>query len=540
MSRLFLIFILPILWNQIYSQSEIRLQFYFNNNTSEINEEHKVKLKERLDALSKNEKILILGYANKLGDEEYNLELSRKRAETIRDFLIASNYPETNIELRYFGETQTIDKPEAEKEFRRVDFVITSEENENRNLFQPDDTPQEFAIDARFDTTIVCKKGTKIFIKAGTLINTSTGELAEKVTIKVQEYVSVLDFIEKGLTTRSDGRPLESGGMINVEALENNQQVAIRKGKNIKVSMPCNDCSPGMKTFYGERVKGDVNWKQTAEKPGKVISRKTLPIFAEGKESLKHFIQQNRRYPTKAFSKGVEGTVKIKFIISENGEVLEPKLEKGIESSLDKEAMRIVELMPKWTPAMLDGAAIESVYSFSIPFKITQEPFGKYNITSIGGDMSDYLIDNATDSAQKTKEYQEAMLMKKEAQAIVDYGYYVITSANLGWINCDRFNPNQLTSFIVDANTIDFVKVYLIMKRQKSLFRDEFRTNSKFNFRQIGLNEEVYVLAIKSDKGQLKMSLKEANTSQKSVLMSDYKDSDIEEVKRVIASIQPK
>ncbi|MFN5847487.1 MAG: hypothetical protein ACK43K_03270, partial [Chitinophagales bacterium] len=74
----------------------------------------------------------------------------------------------------------------------------------------------------------------------------------------------------------------------------------------------------------------------------------------------------------------------------------------------------------------------------------------------------------------------------------------------------------------------------------KSLFRDEYRTNSKFNFRQIGLNEEVYVLAIKSDKGQMKMSLKEANTSQKAVLMTDYKDSDLEEVKRVIASIQPK
>ena len=540
MSRLFLISILPILWNQIYSQSEIRLPFYFNNNSSKISEEHKVKLKERLGSLSKNEKILILGYANKLGVEEHNLELSRKRAEAIRDFLIENNYPATNMELRYFGETQTMDKPGAEKEFRRVDFVITSEENENKNPFLSDDSPQEFTIDAANDTTIVCKKGTKIFIKAGTLINSSTGDLVEKVTIKVQEYVSILDFIEKGLTTRSDGRPLESGGMINIEALENNQQVTIRKGKNIKVSIPCNDCSPGMKTFYGERVKGEVNWKQAAEKLGKVVSRKTLPIFAEGKESLKHFIQQNRRYPTKAFSKGVEGTVKIKFIISEKGEVLEPKFEKNIESSLDKEAMRLVELMPKWTPAMLDGAAIESVYSLSIPFKINQEPFGKHNITSIGGDMSDYLVDNATDSAQKTKEYQEAMIMKKEAQAIVDYGYYVITSANLGWINCDRLNPNQLTSFIVDANTIDFVKVYLIMKRQKSLFRDEYRTNSKFNFRQIGLNEEVYVLAIKSDNGQMKMSLKEANTNEKLVLVSDYKDCDIGEVKRIISSIQPK
>lgn len=523
---------------ELSAQSETRQKLYFDNGKYELSAQQMLSLRESMDGLSANQKVIILGYASKSGEESKNMELSKKRAETIGDFLTSNGVSAARVELRHFGDAFA--EKVNEKEWRRAEFIITTDEKENENIFKPVDNSEVFIIDGTMDTTIVCKKGTKIFIKAGTLVNTITADPAEKITIKVDEYLSTLDFLEKGLSTRSDGRPLISGGMLNIEASENNQTLAVRKGKNVKLSMPCNDCGPGMTTFYGDKQKETINWRTTSEKQGKIVSRKTLPVFAEGQESLKHFIQQNRKYPTKAFSKGVEGVVKIKFLINESGKVLEAKLDKSIEASLDKEAIRLVELMPRWTPAKLDGVPIDYIYTIPIEFKITREPFGKYNITSIGGDMSDYTVDKETDSIQKERENQEAKAKREEMQAVVDFGYYVITSSQLGWINCDRFDRSQLTNFIVDANTIDFVKVYLIMKNQKSLFRDEYRTNSKFNFRQIGLNQEVYVLTIKSIESKMYMSLLEANTAQQAVLVSNYKEATLQEIKQTVAALHMK
>lgn len=519
------------------AQLELRKKYYFENNSSTLNTNEESKLRSELTQQDSSVSILVLGYANKLGAEDKNLNLSQSRAEAVKSIITSLGFAEKNIEVRFFGEELASVTPEAEVEYRRVDVIVRSSEYDNFNPLEAPDTPSVFTIDATMDTTIVCRNGTKIFIKGRSLYNMNTGELAETVTIKVNEYISMLDFLEKGLSTRSDGQALESGGMIQIEANENNQNVAIRKGGNIKISVPCNDCQTGMSTFYGVKEKGTINWKTSYEKPGKVVSRKTLPIFAEGQESLKHFIQQNRRYPTRAFTKGVEGEVKIKFLITEKGEIFEPKLIKGVESSLDKEALRLVELMPRWTPAMLDDKPIDYTYTIAVPFKITREPFGGMNITSIGGDVSDYNVDKGTDSIRKVREEQEMIARKEAAQAIVDFGYYVITSANLGWINVDKFDRNQMTNFIVDANTIDYVKVYVIMKQQKSLFQNEYRTNSKFNFRNMGLNQEVYVLGIKMVEGKMLSTLLSANTSQKSIILDNYKETTKDEVKNQILAL---
>lgn len=515
-----------------HSQNAQRLRFYFDNGKHVLSMQQMLDLRERMDAISKNDNVLVLGYASQSGEDSANMKLSQLRAEAISDFLIGNGFSRDRIAIRYFGETKADDR--AEKEWRRADFIISNEESENWNPFQPMDSPSVFIIDGNVDTTIVCKKGTKIVIKAGSLVNGSTGDIAEKITIKVSEYLSAFDLLEKGLTTRSNGRPLESGGMLQIEATENNVNLTMRKGRNLRISVPCQECGRGMSTFYGSEEKNTINWIQAPEKPGKVIPRKTMPIFAEGQESLKHFILQNKKYPTKAFSKGVQGTVIVKFLINKSGEVSEIKLDKGIEPSLDKEALRIVEMMPRWTPAKLDDAPIDYIYTIPIEFKITREPFGKYNITSIGGDIHDYKVDDQMDTAVVEREKRERIAKQSEMQAIVDFGYYVITTSQLGWVNVDKFDRNQMTNFIVDANTIDFVKVYLIMKNQKSLFRDEYRTNSKFNFRQIGLNQDVYILSIKSIVHKMYMSLLEANTSQKAVLVSNYKEATLAEIKNTV------
>jgi TonB family protein len=523
--------------SNVFSQSVTKNTFYFDNNQYELSMEQRLKLKELIDTMDKSQFIQILGYANKLGDADKNLILSQKRAEAIREFFITNNLIESKIELRYFGENYALDNPSSIIESRRVDFILSKNNNEIYNPFNPVDAPEIFQIDATYDTTIVCKNGTKIFIKAGSLINLSTGEVSEKATIKVQEYISMTDIIEKGLTTRSDGRMLESGGMINLEAMDNNQVLTLRRGRDVKVSIPCRDCKPGMQTFVGEKQRGTINWKETNNKPGKIESRRTNPIFAEGNESVSHFVNQTKRYPTKAFEKNIEGIVQVKFLIDENGYIQESTIVKSVEASLDKEALYVVSKMPRWTPAKIDGQPVESIYNLPIKFKINREPFGKYQFSSLGDDI-EYAADKAMDSIQRQIENQNLLAKKQEMQTVVDLGYYVITSSKLGWINCDRFISGPFVNFIVDANTIENVKVYLIVKSQKSIFNNEARFNSKFNFRQIADNQDVYVLAVKSENGQMYVALHESNTANKSILIENYKESTLAELKQIVDKLK--
>jgi len=536
MIKLLLSFSLLFVYNLLIGQVESKRKFYFENNQYDLSMEQRLNIKELIDSLGKEHFVQILGYANKLGEENTNLILSQKRAEVIRDFLFENNFSKSNIELRFFGENFAQESLESIVESRRVDLIISKNSTVMENPFNPKVDVEIFKIDATKDTTIICKKGVKIFIKAGSFINPNTEDIPENVEIAVQEFLSMTDILENELTTRSNGRVLESGGMINIGATENSQRVELKKGKEIKISFPCKDCRTEMRTFVGEKSNGQINWLTSDNKLGKIESRETKPIFAEGKESINHFILLNRKYPNKAFEKSIEGIVHVRFIIDENGNTLEAKLVKSVEASLDKEAMRIVSILPKWTPAKIDGMPIESKYTLPISFKITKEPFGNNEFTSLGGDIDD-VSDKKIDSIKRDKERRERIERKQEMQEIVALGYYVINSSKLGWINVDKYDSKSSTNFIVDANTIEPVKVYVILKNQKSLFSNEYRENSKFNFRQISNNVDIYVLAVKSDNGQLLVSLNESNTALKSLLINEYKESTLQELKMIVQKL---
>ena len=69
-----------------------------------------------------------------------------------------------------------------------------------------------------------------------------------------------------------------------------------------------------------------------------------------------------------------EGTVKVSFIIDENGKVTMPKVDgTGVSASVDEEAERIVKQMPAWTPGMVKGKAVKTRLELPITFKINAD-----------------------------------------------------------------------------------------------------------------------------------------------------------------------
>lgn len=79
------------------------------------------------------------------------------------------------------------------------------------------------------------------------------------------------------------------------------------------------------------------------------------PTFPGGAPAYRRFLQQNVRYPDAARANNVSGEVFISFVIDEMGRLLDAEVIKGVGYGLDEEALRLVRLMPWWTPARIAG-----------------------------------------------------------------------------------------------------------------------------------------------------------------------------------------
>lgn len=95
-----------------------------------------------------------------------------------------------------------------------------------------------------------------------------------------------------------------------------------------------------------------------------------LPEYPNGQSALIDYLKQTARYPKNAKAKGAEGKVVCSCIINTNGEVTNIQVVNPIDPELDKEAIRIVENMPSWTPGRQNGKNIAVKYLIPITFKI--------------------------------------------------------------------------------------------------------------------------------------------------------------------------
>ena len=75
-----------------------------------------------------------------------------------------------------------------------------------------------------------------------------------------------------------------------------------------------------------------------------------MPEFPGGDIALRKFIADNIKYPEEAKEKGLSGKVFVQFIIDKNGDVVSPKIARGIDPILDNEAIRVIQSLPKWKP----------------------------------------------------------------------------------------------------------------------------------------------------------------------------------------------
>jgi periplasmic protein TonB len=95
-----------------------------------------------------------------------------------------------------------------------------------------------------------------------------------------------------------------------------------------------------------------------------------MPQFPGGESKLFRFLAQNIRYPAYARENGIMGTVFVTFIVEEDGTLNNIDVVKSPHKSLSEEALRVVQLMPKWIPGKQDGNSVRVRYNLPIHFTL--------------------------------------------------------------------------------------------------------------------------------------------------------------------------
>jgi TonB family protein len=95
-----------------------------------------------------------------------------------------------------------------------------------------------------------------------------------------------------------------------------------------------------------------------------------MPTFNGGDPApeFRQYIAKNLKYPESAANNGVSGRVIVQFTVNESGKVVDAVVVRGVDPALDKEALRVVNSSPKWTPGKQEGKPANVLFTFPFNF----------------------------------------------------------------------------------------------------------------------------------------------------------------------------
>lgn len=95
-----------------------------------------------------------------------------------------------------------------------------------------------------------------------------------------------------------------------------------------------------------------------------------MPEFPGGEKALMQWLSKNLKYPAAAAEQSIQGKVHVQFIVNKDGGIVDTKVLKSVDPSLDKEALRVVSSMPRWRPGKQNGKLVRVKYTIPVVFRI--------------------------------------------------------------------------------------------------------------------------------------------------------------------------
>jgi len=94
------------------------------------------------------------------------------------------------------------------------------------------------------------------------------------------------------------------------------------------------------------------------------------PEFPGGYPAMYKFLSNNIKYPPMAKHANVQGKVYVQFVVETDGSITDVKVLRGIGSGCDKEAVRVVKMMPKWKPGKQQGRNVRVSFKLPVKYKL--------------------------------------------------------------------------------------------------------------------------------------------------------------------------
>lgn len=157
--------------------------------------------------------------------------------------------------------------------------------------------------------------------------------------------------------TRSDGKPTNGN---NNDGHSSPSQASSRPNKT---------------TQNGQNAPEPVR-SEPLNKPQPVNSNRVydvveqMPSFPGGISGLRTYLNQNIRYPAEAQENCVQGRVVVSFVVGKDGHISDVTVLRSVDPSLDKEAVRVIRNMPRWTPGKQGGEPVKVRYNVPVSFRL--------------------------------------------------------------------------------------------------------------------------------------------------------------------------
>lgn len=368
---------------------------------------------------------------------------------------------------------------------------------------------QLFTIIATKDTTITGEKGTKLLIKANSFVDSMNKPVKGQIIIALKECYTPEDMLKERLTTMANGKILESGGMIYIEARSGEKQLKLKKFEEIEMYNPIPDVrtDTNMFLFYGgTKPAGNINW--TVD----YYSRAPYPIAAltGGKfydtASISYFAN-HFRFAKAKMMESLKKKDSIEFSVS-FAELMKPIGSTGGEKDL-LPGMPLYEFLTlvenNYIPS-IQGATRETAFQFKV---LNKEEYEKYI-----KEYKQYIEDKNLKKGNFKPNYDT----KDVFYAPSRFTFFI---EKMGWVNCDRYNTSEVRvneiHFTLNSKTEENVELSFNTNGRPSIIK-AMKAGNTWCFQNIPINKEVTVTGTFLKDGELQKASKKFKVQKKETL----------------------
>ena len=362
-----------------------------------------------------------------------------------------------------------------------------------------------FEISGKTDTTLFGPQGTRVFVPKEAFVFRDGTPAQGPIKMEIKELYSTSDMVLSGTSTMSGNAPLETGGMVHLQAFCQGRELELKSGSNVIVHFPREQGeSPPMSLFYpalGSSDSAVVDWSVDTT----ALVKSVLKLGMWGYRWVSHddstafeFKPQNfvdtgyswnpmelyvDRFdfsePARKEIAALDKYAEVDFMINTTGRVSRPVVKDKVSSGTRSELIRFVRNLPLLEPGVdRTGTVIERE--------------GHLGIMD-GGVVPLFRTDSAYVSSFNRK-YARFEREPIKGMNDAELNYYIFSVSKLGWINCDRFleAPGRIDFAVVGDKTID---LKLVFKDVKGVLKPEW-VAGQFVFHDVPKGAPATVIAI--------------------------------------------